>query len=78
MLITILTKKYKPAAISLQETLTNDKITSLTGVNRLTQSSPNGTATDGVALFINKGHLFSQVQLDTPFGHRVKNRQTDI
>ena len=43
----------------MQETsLKNDKTTSLTG----TKSSPNGTATDRITL----GHLFSQIQFDTP------------
>ena len=52
---------------SLQESLLkNDKTTSLIGFNILTNSSPNGTATGGVALLINKGHLYSHIQLDTP------------
>ena len=60
----LLTKKYKPAVISLQETLsTNYKTTSLTGFNILTQSSPNSTANGRVTLFINKGCVISQIQL---------------
>ena len=51
----LLTNKYKPAVISLQETLlNNDKARSLTGYNILTKSSPNGTDTVIVALFIKK------------------------
>ena len=64
----LLTKKYKPAVISLQETLlNNDKTRSPIAFNILTKCSPNGTATGEVSLFISKGNLFSPVQLDTPF-----------
>ena len=63
----LLTKTNKPAIISLQKTLlTIDEITYFTGLKISTQRLPNGTATCAVALFVNKGHLFSQVQLDTP------------
>ena len=43
----LLTKKYKPVVVSLQETLlNNDKTISLTGFNIVIESSPNGTATN--------------------------------
>ena len=63
----LLSNLYKPAVIGLQETLlTNLKTPSMTGFSFLTKSSPNNTATGGVALLVNNAHLFSKVQLNTP------------
>ena len=52
----------------MQETfLTNSKTPSFSGFNILTKHSLNDRATRGVALFINKSYLFSEVHLNTPF-----------
>ena len=65
--LALLSRRYKPAVFGLQETfLTSSKTPSLSGFSILTKNSPNDRATGGVAVLINKSHLFSEVHLNTP------------
>ena len=65
--LALLSRRYKPAVVGLQETfLTSSKTPSFSGFSILTKNSPNDRATGGVALLINKSYLFSEVHLNTP------------
>ena len=64
--LALLSRRYKPTVFGLQETfLTNSKTPSFSGFNILNKHSLNNRATGGVALLINKSHLFSEVHLNT-------------
>ena len=62
----LLCNQYNPQVVAVQECqLRKGKIISLTGFFGITKSSPGDNATGGVALYVNKSVLFSEIKLYT-------------